>query len=168
MASGMHVEIEGFKNGGKIPRRHSGAGDNISPEVRWSDLPPRTRELAVIVEDVDAKGRSGKPFVHWVACGIPATTKRLPEGVPTSPEVSGPPKLIQGHNDFGEVGYGGPLPPEGSGPHHYHFHVYALDANLPVDPNLNAEDLKAEMRGHILEEAEYVGTFETPAPALSR
>ncbi|MCV4683952.1 YbhB/YbcL family Raf kinase inhibitor-like protein, partial [Escherichia coli] len=84
-----------------------------------------TREVALICEDPDAP--TPKPFVHWVLYKIPADTTSLEEGSP-------PPGSLEGANDFGNVGYGGPMPPRGHGAHRYHFRVYALDSPLDLPP----------------------------------
>jgi len=66
----------------------------------------------------------------------------------------------QGVNDFGKVGYGGLCPPRRHGAHHYHFRLYALDAELNLTPRVTRKQLEAAMKGHITAEADLVGTFE--------
>src|SRR5688500_16599543 len=96
-------------------------GGNLSPPLEWLGAPEGTRSFAVIVEDPDAPRGV---FRHWAAYDIPADKSRLDEG---EGRRSG--DLRQGANDFGNLGYDGPQPPEGHGPHHYHFRVAALDVD---------------------------------------
>jgi Raf kinase inhibitor-like YbhB/YbcL family protein len=145
------VRSPDFQNGGKIPRQHASRpeGENVPPRLEWSGAPVGARGFALTVDDPDAP--RAKPFVHWVVAGIPPTSTAL------SLTSTG---LAQGKNDFGGTGWGGPLPPPGSGPHHYRFHLYALDARIDLPPEGTKDALLAAMRGHVLAEAETVGTYE--------
>ncbi|HLU47937.1 MAG TPA: YbhB/YbcL family Raf kinase inhibitor-like protein, partial [Planctomycetota bacterium] len=125
-------------------------GDDVSPPLRWEDLPEGTQEIAILCEDPDAPRT--KPWVHWIAWGISPRTDRLMEGATDGGS--------EGRNDFGNIGYGGPMPPKGHGTHHYHFKVYALDAPLPLDMGATKDELVRTMSGHVLEEAVLVGTYE--------
>lgn len=144
------VSSPAFEAGGTIPRRHTGEGEDVSPPLEWSGLPEGTRELALICDDPDAP--MPEPFVHWVLYKIPANKSGLSEG---SAEGA-----LEGRNSFGKVGYGGPMPPEGHGTHHYHFKVYALETQLDATPGLSKDQLLAAMEGHVLAEGELVGTYE--------
>ena len=128
-------------------------GGNLSPPLEWRGAPEGTRSSALIVEDPDAPRGV---FRHWAAYDIPADKSRLNEG-----EGRRSSDLRQGANDFGNLGYDGPQPPEGHGPHHYHFRVAALDVDhLNVEPEDRAEAIWAAAQPHMLAEAELVGTFE--------
>lgn len=153
----MRIEVAGLEPGKEIPVRYTGDGENVSPRVTWRNVPAGAKELALIVEDPDAP--TPRPFVHWVACHIPAEAGGLPERVPAKQRVEAPTRLEQGRNDFGNVGYGGPAPPRGHGVHHYHFRLFALDSRVEVPAGGSAEDLKRAMRGHVVAEAECVGTY---------
>src|SRR5256885_1871315 len=113
----MQIASPAFRNMGPIPRRFTCEGQNTSPEIEWMGIPPAADELALICHDPDAPHENG--WVHWVVCKIPTSEPGLIEGDDHS--------FVQGKNDFGDVGYGGPMPPIGHGPHHYHFCLYALD-----------------------------------------
>src|SRR5262249_4554735 len=129
----MRLKSPSFDLGRAIPRRHSMDGENRSPALVWTEVPERTHEFALIMDDPDAPG--DEPFVHWIAYGIPASASELPEGLPKAKEVASPVHVKQGANSFGRVpgvGYGGPSPPKGHGLHHYHFHLYALDDALDL------------------------------------
>jgi Raf kinase inhibitor-like YbhB/YbcL family protein len=142
------LESGAFENAQAIPARHSCEGEDLSPPLRWSNVPEGTRSLALVVDDPDAP--SGV-FTHWVAWGLDPAAEGLGEGEPAQRE---------GRNDFGTSGYRGPCPPPGHGRHRYVFRLYALDA----EPELAAGAAKAELEqafaGHVLTTAELVGTYE--------
>lgn len=142
-----------FREGGRIPDKYSKSGGNISPPLAWSGVPAKTKSLALVVDDPDAPSGT---FVHWVVYGIPANMEEFPENVPPKPQL--PRGIRQGRNDFGDVGYGGPQPP--SGIHRYFFHLYALDDEIHLPAGADRKDLEKTMRGHLLEEARLMGTFE--------
>ena len=152
------IRSSAFAAGEAIPRRHTGQGEDLSPPLTWEGAPGATRELALIVDDPDAP--SPQPWVHWVICKIPADVTQLPEGVPTSGRLSDPPGAVQGANSWPTIGYRGPMPPAGHGVHHYHFKLYALDGELTAEPGLDKAELLKAMKGHILAEAELIGTYE--------
>jgi len=146
-----------FGNGERMPARHTADGANASPPVRWSGLPAGAVELAVVCLDPDAPGP--EPWVHWVVYGIPASLGGLPEGLPAREQLSEPMGVRHGRNDFRRPGYGGPAPPKGHGPHHYHFVLFALDAKLGLAPGANKGQLLDALGGHVLDRAELVGTY---------
>jgi Raf kinase inhibitor-like YbhB/YbcL family protein len=146
----IEVSSPAFKAGATIPKRHTGEGKDVSPPLEWSSLPQRTKEIAIICDDPDAPTQ--KPFVHWVAYKIRAVRRGLPEG--STQEV------LEGTNDFGEVGYDGCMPPRGHGVHHYHFNVYALDTELDAVAGLSKDELLEAIEGHVLDEGELIGTYE--------
>jgi Raf kinase inhibitor-like YbhB/YbcL family protein len=149
----LKLSSDAFRDGGKIPDRYSRSGGNASPPLAWSGVPASARSLALIVDDPDA---AGGLFVHWVVYGIPTKMDGFPENVP--PKAQLPRGILQGRNGFGELGYGGPQPP--SGTHRYFFHLYALDEEVRLAGGADREDLDKAMRGHIVEEARLMGTFE--------
>jgi Raf kinase inhibitor-like YbhB/YbcL family protein len=149
----MQLTSSAFQNGGEIPAKHTCAGANVSPSLAWSGAPAGTQSFALIADDPDAP--SGD-FTHWILYGLSASEKNLPENVPSDAQSSA--SAVQGMNDFGKVGYGGPCPPPGP-KHHYHFTLYALNAKLALQPSAARAQLEQAMRGHILAQAELVGTF---------
>lgn len=156
----MKLESPAFDDGASIPRRHTADGPDVSPALSWTDTPPGTEELALIVDDPDAPRTD--PWVHWVAHGIPPQLQELPEGIPRMRPPASPEGLIQGVNSFSEdrIGYRGPAPPEGHGPHHYRFTLYALDRAVELPPGASKEDLVDAMDGHILASATLTGVYE--------
>jgi Raf kinase inhibitor-like YbhB/YbcL family protein len=146
----IEVSSSAFEAGATIPKKHTGEGQDVSPPLRWNSLPQGTREIAIICDDPDAPTQ--KPFVHWVIYKIPADQQGLPE--------DGIEGALEGMNDFGRRGYDGCMPPQGHGVHHYHFKVYALDAELDAPVGLSKDELLAAVGGSILDEGELVGTYE--------
>jgi Raf kinase inhibitor-like YbhB/YbcL family protein len=147
-----------FSSGQPVPKRHTGDGEDLSPPLSWSGLPAQTVELALIVDDPDAP--SPQPWVHWVIYKIAATENGLPEGVHGKPAPSFPAGAEQGKNSWGTIGYRGPAPPKRHGVHRYFFRLYALDAPLDLAGGLDKPGLLKAMDGHVLAEAELVGTYE--------
>lgn len=139
-----------FPAGGPIPRKHTKEGQDLSPALAWSGAPEGTRSFALILDDPDAP--RAEPWVHWVLWNIPAEVTALGEGSSGGGTA--------GRNDFGETGYGGPMPPRGHGTHHYHFKLHALDATLELEAGSTKRQLLRAMEGHVLASAELIGTYE--------
>jgi len=142
---------ESFEHGESIPERHTCSGAGTSPPLAWSSVPEGTRAMALIVHDPDAP--SGD-FVHWLAWNIAPDDGGIDEDAPAPGE---------GTHGFGRRGYAGPCPPPGHGPHRYYFRLYALDAMLDLEAGATREQLEDGIAGHVLAEAELMGTFERPA-----
>jgi phosphatidylethanolamine-binding protein (PEBP) family uncharacterized protein len=118
----LALESSVFEYSHAIPSRYTCDGDDVSPPLRWANVPEEARSLALLVDDPDA-----------------------PRGV---------------FNDFGTVGYRGPCPPRGHGPHRYVSRLYALDRDLQLDPGAGKPELEQAIEGHVLTAAELVGTYE--------
>ena len=121
----MKLESTAFDANGLIPAKYTCDGEDISPPLIWDEVPKGTKSIVLIVDDPDAPGRT---FVHWVIYDIPATVRQLPEKIAAVKAL--PNGGVQGTNDFGKLGYGGPCPP--SGIHRYFFKLYALDQELSL------------------------------------
>jgi Raf kinase inhibitor-like YbhB/YbcL family protein len=154
----MTVTSSAFPAGGQIPARYTEDGKDVSPPLVFEGVPSGTRELALVCDDPDAPSRD--PWVHWVIYNISPQTGELPEGVSTTEKPPAPDGALQGRNSWKKVGYRGPAPPRGHGTHHYHFKVYALDAEVARRPGLDKAELLAAAKGHVLAEGELVGTYE--------
>lgn len=150
--STMQLESSVFKAGGAIPARHTGEGEDLSPPLAWRDAPPGTKGFAVICHDPDAPLVQGGSygFVHWVLYNIPASTTSLDEASRAG---------TRGKNDFGKLGYGGPMPPEGHGLHQYYFWVLALDKATGLPEGLRLHDLLTQVEPHLLGMNRLVGTY---------
>ncbi len=151
--SDMQLKTTAFDNRAAIPKRHTGEGEDVSPALSWSGAPDGTKAFAVICHDPDAPlvkpGNYG--FVHWVLYNLPGSLSNLDEG-------SG--EGTAGVNDFGNAGYGGPMPPDGHGVHHYFFWVIALDKELGLEPGLTMWQFLEKAEPHILGMNRIVGTYE--------
>ncbi len=153
----LQITSPAFSHGGEIPPRYTCDGEDISPPLQWTGIPPGTRSLVLIVDDPDAPDPAAPKmvWVHWVLYNLPPETSGLPEGVADSQL---PPGTQQGLNDWKRTGWGGPCPPVGR--HRYFFKLYALDTELPDLGLATKNKVLQAMVGHVLEEAELVGTYQ--------
>jgi Raf kinase inhibitor-like YbhB/YbcL family protein len=144
---GLVLTSPSFDEGGAIPVRHSCDGTDISPELDWEDAPHGTVSFALIVDDPDARG-----FIHWVVYNIPGgSSGSLREGMHPNDSP------LQGRNDFGKTGYGGPCPP--SGTHHYRFTLWALSARLNLSDTPSAAEVRTALTIRTLDQTTMTGTY---------
>lgn len=146
-----------FQHGGGIPRRFTCEGEDVSPALAWSGVPTGAKSLALIVDDPDAPDPAAPKmtWVHWVLYDLPPDGTGLP-GAVSSRNL--PPGAREGRNDWKRTGYGGPCPPIGR--HRYFFKLYALD-KVPGDLKQPTKaQLEAAIRGHVLAQAELMGTYQ--------
>ncbi len=153
----LAIDSPAFQPGGEIPTRCTCEGDDISPELRFSGVPPGAKSLALIVQDPDAPDPKAPKmtYVHWVLYELPPDCRGLPEGADAR---TLPPGTREGVNDWKRTGYGGPCPPIGR--HRYFFRLFALDAILGDLGKPTRARLEQGMQGHVLETAELVGTYQ--------
>lgn len=144
-----------FAHMAAIPAKYTCQGADVSPPLTWSGVPAGTKSLALIVDDPDAPDPAAPKmtWVHWVLYNIPPTTEGLPEAVQTLPAGT-----REGLNDWQRTGYGGPCPPIGR--HRYFHKLYALDVVLPDLKHPTKTQLEKAMAGHILGEAQLIGTYQ--------
>ena len=136
-----------FSDGSEIPRECGYKNGNRRPPLRFNLIPEATKSLALIMDDPDAMEAVGKVWVHWVAWNIlPTTMFDASLGA-------------EGMTDFGEVGYGGPAPPDKR--HTYVFKLYALDyKELPcVGGKATKAVVETAMEGFIIEQTQLTGTY---------
>ncbi len=139
-----------FDDGERIPDEHGHSAKNTSPPLEIDGVPSEAESLAIIVDDPDAREPAGKIWDHWVVWNVDASTSEIPAGWD-------PTDAVEGRNDFGETGWGGPQPPDGE--HTYRFLLYALDEELDLDPGATKDDLYDAVEGHVVEKAELTGTY---------
>ena len=152
----MIVKSRSFENNGMIPKRHTGFGEDISPELTIIDAPENTVSLAVILVDLDVPFR--KEFDHWIIWNIPKTDV-IPEGLPKG-EIYEPIHACQGIA-WGKNVYRGPKQPFFiMGEHRYVFRVYALDCMLDIPAKANKKMLIDAMNGHVSDYAELIGRYK--------
>jgi Raf kinase inhibitor-like YbhB/YbcL family protein len=131
-----------FDAGGTIPETYTGVGEDVSPPLTVQSVPQEAASLALVVDDPDAPDGT---FVHWLLWNVPAGIEEIPERIPQRETVSELDGARQGTNDFGEVGYRGPLPPAGDDPHTYRFTMTALDTTLDLPAGATRDELEAAM-----------------------
>jgi Raf kinase inhibitor-like YbhB/YbcL family protein len=156
-AMALAITSTAFKEGGSIPTQYTCEGADISPALSWANVPHGTKSLALIVDDPDAPDPQAPKmtWVHWVLYNIPATAAGLKEDEKKNSVPSG---ALPGINDWKRTGYGGPCPPIGR--HRYFHKLYALDTELPDLKKPTKPQLLEAMKGHILGEAQLVGTYQ--------
>ena len=138
------------------------AGGNVSPSLNWSGVPKGAKSLALSVYDSDAPTGSG--FWHWVVFDMPPTVTSLPKGAGDPKSGLMPKGAIQSRTDFGVPGYGGPCPPQGDPPHHYHFTLFAVDVDKfdDMDANVSAAVVGFHLHFHNKGIAKFVATYAQP------
>lgn len=147
----MQVTSTAFKEGDPIPDPHGYKDKNLSPPLKWTDVPAGVRSFVLISDDPDAPGGN---WVHWVLFNIPAETQEMKSAPGGKINIPG---AIQGKNSFKELGYGGPAPP--SGTHHYYFKLYALDKMLDLKEGATKDELVKAMKDHVVAQGQLMGKF---------
>ena len=146
----MQLTSSGFSDGDEMPIELGYKNGNETPALSINGIPEGTKSLALIMDDPDAMGAVGKVWVHWVVWNID----------PTKPFITGNPQesgFVEGMTDFGEVGYGGPAPPDKR--HTYVFKLYASDSKLDLPEGSTKSELENAMEGHIIEQTTLTGTY---------
>ncbi|MFB6136954.1 MAG: YbhB/YbcL family Raf kinase inhibitor-like protein [Halobacteriaceae archaeon] len=147
---GLTLTSPVFDDGDAIPDRYGREYDNVNPPLTIEDVPADAESLALVLDDPDAEAIAGKVWDHWVVWNVPATA----EGIPENGLTDG---AVEGTNDFDEVGYDGPAPPEEE--HTYRFELYALDTALDLSTDAGADELRTAVTGHVLDSTTLAGTF---------
>lgn len=161
---GFRLFSDVFRDGEAIPDQYSDTrlGRNLSPPLRWENPPDKTRSFALIVEDVDPPLFGVIP--HWVLYNIPSDKRELAEGIPQQELFAD--GTVQGKNFFRRNAYMGPNPPFGT--HRYIFCLYALDTKIEADPRMTRKKLLRAIEGHVLGQAELMGTYSKYSSRLRR
>jgi Raf kinase inhibitor-like YbhB/YbcL family protein len=149
---GMKVSSAAFKEGEVIPKDFGCLGRNVSPALTILDVPANTKSVALLLNDPDARGGS---FAHWLVYDLPVKEMVLAEAQPKTNNL--PKGGTQGRNDFKNIGYDGPCPPEGY--HRYEFTAYALDSLLGLPAGATRAELEKAMKGHVLKRATLMGRY---------
>jgi Raf kinase inhibitor-like YbhB/YbcL family protein len=145
----LQLTSDAFANGQPIPAQYTCDGADQTPVLHWGEPPEGTKSFALVIDDPDAPSGT---FRHWGVFDIPPSARSIGGDARIGTEVS---------NDFGKPGYGGPCPPKGNGPHHYHFKLFALDvASLGLKVQSHVSDVEQEAGKHSVAKGELVGTYE--------
>jgi Raf kinase inhibitor-like YbhB/YbcL family protein len=159
-AMALTLSSSAFKPGGKIPSKYTCEGEDASPPLSFNGAPQGTKSLTLIVDDPDAPDPRApkRVWVHWVVYNLPPNTAALAENA----SASGLPKgSVIGVNDSRQTSYNGPCPPTGR--HRYFHKLYALDTMLPTK-SLTKSEVESAMKGHVLAQAELIGTYQQGDP----
>ncbi len=151
--STLRLDSKSFQKGKMMPDQFTCRGGNISPELSWKGVPPRTKSFALICEDPDAPTQT---WVHWVIYNIPANVFELLENFPRDEKMAN--GILQGTNDFKNLGYDGPCPP--SGTHRYYFKLYAFDSFVPLAAGAGKDQLLKAMRAHQVGYTQIMGLYK--------
>src|SRR5205814_8144232 len=146
-ASSISITSPAFQAGGDVPAKFTCNGTNVSPELQIGGVSNEARSLVLIFDDPDAPVGL---FTHWIVWNIDPKTTQIAEG-------SAPGAAVQGKNDFGDVGYGGPQPP--SGTHRYYFKIFALNSSLDLKSDAKRKEVDAAMKGHIIAQGQLMGKY---------
>jgi Raf kinase inhibitor-like YbhB/YbcL family protein len=152
-----------FPDGDPIPARYTQAGEQVSPELKWTNVPPGTVTFLLHMRDPDvARNKTTEDQVHWLVWNIPGTATGLPEGVPKGAELPDGSRQVSASGPV----YRGPGAPASGPMHHYTFELYALDTKVDVPAGGDAFETRTQImkaiQGHILGKAVYVGLFRRP------
>ena len=150
----LTVTSSAFAEGGKIPVKYTGRGEDISPDLQLSAISEKARSIAVIMDDLDVPGIG--ILTHWVIWNLPARNL-IPENIPHGEVVPSLGGAVQGIG-YGKHRYRGPNPPFGS--HRYQYNVYVLDKQLDLSGNSGKKELLKAMEGHILQHGSITGLFQ--------
>ena len=151
----IKVQSVAFAEGGKLALQQAHGdcgGQNVSPPLSWSGVPPKARSVAVVVSDADAPGGA---WTHWIIYNLPANRRNIGMGIASGEMVPGGARQAQ--NDWGVAGYGGPCPP--SGKHRYRFYVLALDRQLTLSENAGQAEFNQAISNHVLARGVLTGTY---------
>jgi len=138
----IEVTSQAFEAGAAIPAKYTCSGDDVAPPLAWQDVPGEAKALALLMDDPDAGG-----YTHWVVFNLPPTATGVDGGV-------------EGENSFGDVGYGGPCPPEGDKAHRYVFAVYALREELDLEKGAKPDAVRDAIADQAIARGRLIGTFK--------
>lgn len=151
----LEVTSKAFEDGGSIPKKYTGEGEDISPPIELKLIDKKAETIAIIMDDLD---HPLGMYNHWVIWNIPASVSDIPEGTPKEEIVKSLGNAVQGKSDYGSKHYyRGPKPPFGT--HKYVFKVYVLDITLDLGKSSGKAELQKAMEGHILQYGTLTGYF---------
>ncbi|MFB6188804.1 MAG: YbhB/YbcL family Raf kinase inhibitor-like protein [Halapricum sp.] len=148
--SQLTISSPAFRDGEAIPGEYGYTERNVNPPFRFAGVPADAVTLALVIDDPDAREPAGKVWDHWIVWNIPTDRTEIPPDWDVT-------DAVEGTNDYGERGYGGPNPPDQE--HTYRITFYAVDSELDLQPSADADELRATLEGHILAEATLEGTY---------
>ncbi len=154
----MKLESPAFNHNGTIPQKYvmpGAGGENLSIPLKWSEVPEGTKSFVLTIIDIHPIANN---WIHWIVINIPNEVRSLEEG---ASEVNMPKGSKELRNSFGDIGYGGPQPPRGTGPHSYVVTIYALKVEkLDLSTNISLRELNKVLEGKVLDKASITGIYE--------
>ncbi len=148
--AGLKLTSPAFEDGERIPEKYGYNEEDVNPPLEIRNVPDEAESLALVMDDPDAVEPAGKVWDHWVLWNIEPNTGQIYED-------ETPPGSVEGKNDYGDQGYGGPNPPDKE--HTYKFKLYALDKTIDLRRGATKDDLREEMKGHVVDKALLEGTY---------
>ncbi len=148
--AGLELTSPAFEDGERIPAKYGYNEEDVNPPLKIRNIPSEAESLALVIDDPDAVEPAGKVWDHWVLWNIEPNTGQIYKD-------ETPPGSVEGKNDYGDHGYGGPNPPDKE--HTYKFKLYALDKTLDLRRGATKDDLREKMKGHVIEKALLEGTY---------
>ena len=152
----LKLSSPAFNSGDAIPTKFTCEGDDVSPPLKWENSPSGTKTFAIILEDPEDTTAPGGIFTHWTLFNVPSDIMELEENASATGKI--PNDAVEGKNDFGNIGYGGPCP-DGSGKHNYRFTIYSIDKKLSLGSGTSMKQLLENIEGHVIEKAELRGIY---------
>jgi Raf kinase inhibitor-like YbhB/YbcL family protein len=165
----MTLTSSALQDGGMIPDKHAQRGRDVSPALSWSGAPDSIVSYVLLVHDADAAGGDGTDDVlHWLVWGIPGSMKSLPEGIKQGPTVRIDSANVRQLSVSGPY-YRGPAAPSTGPTHHYVFELFALDANINVQPVIQNAGLTRRLvmeaiENHVRGKGVLVGLYRRAEP----
>nr|WP_245726755.1 YbhB/YbcL family Raf kinase inhibitor-like protein [Natronorubrum sediminis] len=139
-----------FDDGEEIPDEYGYDAENVNPSLEIDNVSDDAESLVFVMDDPDAVEPAGQIWVHWLVWNVPPETSTIPEDWDSD-------EAVEGKNDFDEIGYGGPSPPDE--PHTYRFKLYALDAVLDLEEGATVDDLGEAMDERVVARTQLTGTY---------
>jgi Raf kinase inhibitor-like YbhB/YbcL family protein len=152
----MEITSPAFKDGGRIPQKYvmpGAGGDNVSMPFSWKGAPAGTKSFALSIVDTHPVANN---WMHWIVVNIPASVTSVPEGASGKKMPAGSAEL---RNSFGDIGYGGPQPPKGTGDHNYVVTLYALNAEKISPGGTYLSAFKKSLEGKVIASATMTGKY---------
>lgn len=153
LTENMTVTSNAFVDGGSIPVKYTGVGEDISPDLHLSEISPEAVSIALLMDDLDFPMGT---YNHWVVWNLPVM-KDIPEAIPAGPVIETLQNAVQGKG-YGVNRYKGPNPPFGT--HRYKYQVYVLDIKMDLNSNAGKKELLEQMKGHVLQYGSITGNFK--------
>ncbi|MFB6134577.1 MAG: YbhB/YbcL family Raf kinase inhibitor-like protein [Halanaeroarchaeum sp.] len=146
----IELHSSAFEDGKRIPDEYGYTAANVNPPLTIEEVPPEAESLALIVDDPDAVEPAGTIWDHWVVWNIPPDATSIPEEWDAS-------DAVEGRNDYGEMGYGGPNPPDRE--HTYRFRLVALSGTVDLASGATVSDLEEKLEGLVIDQTTLEGTY---------